>query len=120
MNCYTQKKLWVTADAGTLSVSSECESPPKMIPRFRKRPVEIEAIEFTGENHAEIEQAFLGLATETVFHWDSARIKPRLCISTPEGVMTAAPGDWIIRTSNGAFYPCEADLFAATYEAIPE
>lgn len=42
-----------------------------------------------------------------------------ICIATLEGVMTAAPGDWIIRGVRGEFYPCRGDIFVATYEAVP-
>jgi hypothetical protein len=42
----------------------------------------------------------------------------RIEIPTPEGTMTASPGDWIIRGVKGEFYPCKPDIFAATYEAV--
>lgn len=41
-----------------------------------------------------------------------------LHIGTLEGVMAAAPGDWIIRGIKGEIYPCKPDIFAATYEAV--
>lgn len=37
-------------------------------------------------------------------------------IHTLEGIMTAQPGDWIIRGVKGELYPCKPDIFAATYE----
>jgi hypothetical protein len=43
-----------------------------------------------------------------------------LYIGTLEGTMHAAEGDWIIRGVQGEFYPCKPDIFAATYEAVPE
>ena len=39
-------------------------------------------------------------------------------IDTLEGVMTAIPGDYIIKGVNGEFYPCKADIFAKTYEVV--
>ena len=39
-------------------------------------------------------------------------------ISTLEGKMLAAPGDWIIQGVNGEFYPCKDDIFRKTYEAL--
>lgn len=39
-----------------------------------------------------------------------------LYIGTLEGVMVAAPGDWIIRGVKGEIYPCKPEIFAATYE----
>jgi hypothetical protein len=44
----------------------------------------------------------------------------RLLIVTPEGVMTASPGDWIIRGVVGELYPCKPDIFVQTYEATGE
>jgi hypothetical protein len=39
-------------------------------------------------------------------------------LSTLEGSMWAGPHDWIIRGVAGEFYPCRADIFAATYEEV--
>jgi hypothetical protein len=33
-------------------------------------------------------------------------------------MMTASPGDFIIRGVKGEFYACKPDIFAATYEAV--
>jgi hypothetical protein len=41
-------------------------------------------------------------------------------INTLEGVMKARPGDWIICGVEGEFYPCKAEIFEATYEAVSE
>lgn len=41
-------------------------------------------------------------------------------IETPEGVMHASPGDWIINGVNGEKYPCKPDIFAKTYEPVEE
>lgn len=37
-------------------------------------------------------------------------------ISTLEGVMTASPGDYIVRGVQGEFYPVKPDIFHQTYE----
>lgn len=39
-------------------------------------------------------------------------------IKTLEGVMRAEVGDFIIKGVKGELYPCKADIFAATYEAV--
>ena len=39
-------------------------------------------------------------------------------IYTKEGVMTAKPGDLIIRGVAGELYPCDPDIFARTYEEV--
>lgn len=77
--------------------------------KFRKRPIEIEAVQFTGENHEEIGR-FMGVQVDRT---------EALVIETLEGFLQASPGDWIIRGVKGEFYPCRADVFEATYEAVP-
>lgn len=58
--------------------------------KFRKKPVVIEAYQTQEE----------------------------LDIFTLEGVMHAAPGDWIITGVNGEQYPCKPDIFEKTYEPV--
>lgn len=78
------------------------------MPKFRKKPVVIEAIQFDGQNHAAIKEFMAA---------PHARSRgEQLYISTLEGVMTASAGDWIIRGVSGEFYPCKPDVFTATYE----
>jgi len=75
--------------------------------KYRKKPVVIEAVQFTGDNHFTL-GAFCG-----------RKARPdgdNLLIDTLEGEMTARPGDWIIQGVHGEFYPCKPDIFAATYE----
>jgi hypothetical protein len=83
--------------------------------KFRKKPVVIEAIQWTGANIDEV----LGLILAT----GSARRglgdgRNSLFIDTLEGTMCADPGDWIIKGVKGEFYPCKPDIFEATYEQI--
>lgn len=44
-------------------------------------------------------------------------IPEALTIRTLEGDMRAAPGDWIIRGTEGEFYPCKPSVFNRKYEA---
>ena len=79
--------------------------------RFRKRPVQVEAIPFNGKNHDDIVR-FAGL---------KARVQGRenaLVILTEEGPLTASPLDWIVQGVKGEFYPVKPDVFEATYERV--
>ena len=80
--------------------------------KFRKRPVVIEAIQWTGNNFDVIAE-FLG---------DSRRLIPGngLEIYTLESIMKASEGDWIIKGIQGEFYPCKPDIFEKTYEVVSE
>lgn len=77
--------------------------------RYRKRPVVIEAIQYTGDNLREV----LAFTASAPVRADRQVFK----ILTLEGTMEASPGDWIIKGVAGEFYPCKPDIFAATYEA---
>lgn len=86
------------------------------MPKFRKKPVIIEAEHFTEENK---NRAFRFITCTCYPSWD-AENKPIIKIQTLEGEMTASLGDWIIKGVNGEFYPCKPDIFEKTYERIQE
>ena len=76
--------------------------------KFRKKPVMIEAIQWTGNNLEEIKD-FMG-------YYEYA--KKNLIIHTLEGKMIAQVNDWIIRGVQGEYYPCKPDIFEKTYESV--
>lgn len=41
-------------------------------------------------------------------------------VHTPEGVMRANEGDWIIRGIKGEIYPRKNEIFIATYEIVED
>lgn len=51
---------------------------------------------------------------------DAYQTKKDLDIETLEGIMHAAPGDWIITGVNGEQYPCKPDIFEKTYQLLEE
>lgn len=83
--------------------------------KFRKRPVVIDAEMWDGTSASAL--AVMSLlpvnAQETLLEFDSPSI---IRVRTLEGVMTAELGDWVIKGVKGELYPCEPDIFAATYE----
>ena len=102
------------------------------MPRYRKRPVVIEAMQIP------IKEATPGESFR-VYQWveentqgsfdplgdmlpgSGVSIDPAtgfMLIATLEGVMQAKPGDYIIRGVQGEFYPCKPDIFEATYERV--
>ena len=85
--------------------------------KFRKKPVVIEAMEFTGSPRVATQIIDWALASDGTIRYHSG---PRECLSinTLEGTMTADVGDWIIRGVQGEFYPCKPDIFEATYEPV--
>ena len=83
--------------------------------KFRKKPVEIEAVKFDGWNWAECYQF---MSDEPLFFPQVLEEREKIKIETLEGTMTASKGDWIIKGVNGEFYPCKPDIFEKTYELV--
>lgn len=83
------------------------------MPKFRKKPVVIEAREVTWEDLPHIAEWCKGWIDADEDREDADQY---LLIPTMEGEMRANLGDWIIRGVKGEFYPCKPDIFAATYE----
>jgi hypothetical protein len=83
------------------------------VAKYRKRPVVIDAVQFTGHNDSEIAE-FVGKNG----HDPVIAFGPTWEIHTLEGTMTANVGDWIIRGVAGEFYPCKPAIFDATYEEV--
>ena len=81
--------------------------------KYRKKPVVIEAVQWTGINGIEV-HSFLSGGTRP-FQTDKDM---RIEIETLEGVVTASVGDWIIRGISGEHYPCKPDIFEQTYELV--
>lgn len=76
---------------------------------YRKKPVTITAIQYTGNNIEDILK----------FTGDSAYIDNRgLIIRTLEGEHIASVNDYIICGVHGEYYPCKPDIFAKTYEKV--
>ena len=97
--------------------------------KFRKKPVEIEAIQYNNLNRVEIEKfvgrtLFQELESETAYLAGKGAPQFSLTIETKEGEMKAMNGDWIIKepfpTGDRDFYPCKPDIFANTYEPITD
>lgn len=84
------------------------------IKQYRKKPVVIEALLFTGTNSAEAIK-FIGNSVKEV---EQDFLDSDLTIKTLEGDMYVSEGDYIIKGVLGEFYPCKHDIFEATYEAV--
>ena len=85
--------------------------------KYRKKPVIIEAIQWTGKNKKEITE-FVGPMAEFEVAGSKDNKLYYLFINTLEGRMEASEGDYIIRGVNGEYYPCKPDIFDKTYEKV--
>jgi hypothetical protein len=89
---------------------------------FRKRPVEVEAMQWTSATAA---YDLIEWASDGSVDYDPFTAGPadtngddwgRLAVETLEGEHVATPGDWLIKGVKGEFYFCKPDVFAATYD----
>ena len=95
------------------------------MPKYRKKPVEIEARLWDGSAQSTGEildwindnggQATLNRVARSASRynqqWDEV-----LAIQTLEGPILASRGDMIIQGVQGEFYPCKPDIFEQTYD----
>jgi hypothetical protein len=103
------------------------------MPKFRKKPVVIDAIQWTGTNMQDmlkwfaevLQKPITTVAQENVtFEAGSCQVtfdmtqKPtiKLLIKTLEGTHEASHGDFVIRGVKGELYPCKPDIFEQTYD----
>jgi len=84
--------------------------------KYMKRPVTIEAIQWTGDNIKEVYD-FAG-ASITIPYKDRNVNESKIVLHTLEGPINASVGDFIIKGIKGEFYPCRADIFEMSYEEI--
>lgn len=83
--------------------------------RFRKKPVVIEAFQVLDRSDGEPRPAWFRHAFRMgiVFGHPEGFI-----IKTLEGDHLARWGDYIIQGVKGELYPCQPDIFQATYEEV--
>jgi hypothetical protein len=77
--------------------------------QYRKLPIVIEAIQFTGDV-----TPFETLIPCGKYHDDGT-----FSIETLEGLLHVSLGDYVVKGVMGEFYPVKEDIFKTTYEFIP-
>ena len=80
--------------------------------KYRKKPVEVEAIQLTKDNMIEV-LSFCNSNDIVASNEDG-----QLSIRTLEGTMIASVNDYIIRGVKGEIYPCKPDIFEQTYDKV--
>ena len=86
--------------------------------RVRKKPVEVEAIQWTGTNTEEIRD-FFGVDNQKDYQiLSTPHSPPEILICTLEGIYRASINDFIIRGVRGEYYPCKPDIFYDTYDIL--
>lgn len=102
--------------------------------KYRKKPVVVEAFQWTGESEefpdwfidqlkdgtAKIQKEFVEVVGDGTHELDKIEVKRWVEIQTLEGIMKADIGDYIIKGVKGEIYPCKPDIFEETYEKVEE
>lgn len=80
------------------------------VQRFRTKPVEVDAIQWTGDNLVEV-MAWCGF---------NAKHQPDggLSILTNEGTLWVRHGNWVIRSRGDELRSCSPATFADAYESV--
>ena len=79
--------------------------------KYIKKPIQIEAIQFTGDNFREL----YDFAGNDVYYQDGL-----VYVHTLEGDMKMKNkvGDYLVKGVRGEFYFCEKNIFEETYEEV--
>lgn len=105
------------------------------MPTFRKKPLEIEAMQWDGDwdsylrlgawvgdsiewhpasTHSLFEDGTTG-ETVSIKRDTPLPVRVKLYVAANDAWLVLEAGEWVIRDSRG-FYPCKPDIFAATYD----
>lgn len=95
--------------------------------KYRKKPVVIDAVQWTGKNHREMfdfltENTFKEesmTVSRDHFYIDHSKVEGGLVIKTSEGDMIVSVSDYVIKEpfdKERMYYPCKEDIFHQTYE----
>lgn len=100
------------------------------MPKFKKKPVVIEAFQMTQARRQDnsewpewLNKAWQKEPSEGAVwpkDYPHSNGADRLCIGTMEGVYDVSWNDWIIKGIKEELYACKPDIFEATYDAVEE
>lgn len=94
--------------------------------KFRKKPVEVEAVQWTGENHREMfdfltwnqwDKKYM-TASGDHFYIDHSEVKGGLVIKSGHRNVPAKIGDYIIKNEQGEFFVHASHFFESVYELV--
>lgn len=90
--------------------------------QFRKRPVVVSAIQWTGANEAEIAAFtggnFMAVDGEDRENSDDPDNTAAVLDSRHSSWIGMGTGDWVVRGPRGEFYAIKDDVLAETYEPV--
>lgn len=86
------------------------------MPKFRKKPIVVEAIQWNGKAESTIDVvAFIGTGNLGISTQNGVK---EMIVEVDGGVMKVIEKDWIVKDLNGRIYSCRPDIFAKTYDWV--
>lgn len=89
--------------------------------KYKTKPVEIEAVQWTGLNLNEVKDFAGNAIMYSILDsaWKAGEGRPHVImrIRTLEGAMNVSEGDYIVKGLKGEFYSCKPDIFKMKYES---
>lgn len=91
-----------------------------MTTRYRKKPIEVDAIQWTGDNAEELAE-FTGGQFHAAGNGriiDDPRFNARVFDELHDTWVGVKTGQWVIKGVKGEFYPIDEQVLAETYEQV--
>lgn len=90
--------------------------------KYRKKPVVIDAFQWTADENQLEDPSWFTKAIENDIVWfeNGGTENVTIVIKTLEGNHIGKRNDYIIRRVKGELYPCKPDIFEMTYEKVSE
>jgi hypothetical protein len=88
------------------------------MPRFRRKPVEVEAYKLLPESLDFLSHWVGGRPVEETDAIDSARSYVGLNVPTSRGVKRASEGDYVVRDENGEIHVVPGPIFEILYDEL--
>lgn len=88
--------------------------------KFKTIPIVVEAFKWTGGPDQIEDPLWIvdAIKSGRITFERSGMPSVYMVIETPQGAMTATPGDYIIRGVDDMIFPCKRDIFIKTYDFI--
>lgn len=85
-----------------------------MIKKYRRKPVEVEAVQWDGTNVAWLSILSMGLKK-----WHPGETgSDTFIVETTNDFIVVRKGDYIVKDDKGKIYPCTSDFLQETFELI--
>lgn len=90
------------------------------MPKFVKKPVEVEAVQFNGSTTDMVDiQRWINTGIYTESEIKSRDIRS-FELATLHGLQTVNAGDWVVKANQDDFYPVAASVFELNFREIPD